>query len=92
MFGFGGRQNHHTNILQRLIAVDLCQQFQAVFFRQIQIEEDEIRSRCIGVFSFLLEKGHCFHTILDDAEVIRHLGVFQDLPCKANIARIVFDQ
>src|SRR4029079_17646374 len=49
LVGRGGGQDHHRDALQGRIRLDLRQHLAAVFFGQVEVEQDQVGDRGLGV-------------------------------------------
>src|SRR5689334_11376223 len=58
LFRLRRREDHHRNVLQPVVLLDLLEHLAAAFLRQVEVEEDDIRAGCLRVPSFLAEQRH----------------------------------
>lgn len=67
------------NMPQIGIGLDFGEHFPPVLFRQVQIQEDQVRLRCAAKRVPLAEIGHRFHAIPCDDDFTRNRCTFEGL-------------
>src|SRR5258706_14108119 len=90
--GRRGREHDHRDLFEIVVSLDLLQHFAAVLFRQVQVEQDQVRLESVGVFAFAPEKGQRFDPVLHDAHVVQYLALLQRLHGQPDVAGVVLDQ
>ena len=85
-------QDDHRNSLEGLIGLDFRQHLSPVFARQVQIQQDQIGSRAVGVLALSSEESQRFDTVGDMAEVFNHAPLIERLAGEPSVAWIIFDQ
>ena len=56
-------------VFKTFVALDPRQNLAAIHFRQVQIQQDKIRARRIGVIALALQKGHGVDAVDGDVQV-----------------------
>ena len=64
----------------------------AIHFRQIQVQQNEVRPRGVLVFALPPEKRHGLHAVGSQMQGDRSIDVAKGLPRQPGIAGIVFNQ
>src|SRR6266849_1580214 len=52
----GGGQHYHRNVPEFWICFDLLQDLSPAFFGEVQIEQDEVRTRGVGIGAFAMQE------------------------------------
>src|SRR5713226_4611655 len=88
---FGGSQDHYGDRFQALIILDVSQNLAAIHFGQVEIQQDKIWTRGMGVGSLLPQKGHGLHTVGSDVQLNRHIGIAECLLRQPDITGAIFN-
>src|SRR5262249_19297051 len=74
------------------IRLDVRKDLAAVLTRQIQIEQDEVRTYCVGKCTVVAQECQCFDAVADDVQVVADLSLLQALDSQTHVAWIIFDE
>lgn len=88
----GSGEHHDRDTREIRVGLHLLQQLAAVVLGQIQIQQDEVRSRRALEPTALVEKVEPFFTVVRDVQSILKLVVLQCLPRNEFVSRVVFDE
>jgi hypothetical protein len=69
----------------------MLQYIASLLFRQINIENDQCRTRHIRAACGLIEKPYCLLSIADDTELKGETGCLHGFPNQEHVGFIVFD-
>src|SRR5580658_1738659 len=72
--------------------LDFIQNLPAVFLGQVEVEQDQMRPRDMGVLSLAPQKGHRIGTVWRDVQVDMCLAAPKSFPYELDIPGIIFDQ
>src|ERR1700684_1548235 len=88
----GSGQGDRWNGFQGLIIFYVSQHLAAIHLGQIQIEQDEVGTRCVGMDPFMPQKSHGFETVRSDVQTNKTVCLAKRFLRQAHIAWTVFDQ
>src|SRR3984957_11583388 len=89
--GRGGQHNNGDEAQVR-IGFDLFKQLVAIVFRQVQVEQDQIRPGRALVRSTLVQIVQTFLPVACNTQSVVNLVVFEGFPSDEDVAGIVFDK
>jgi len=90
--GLRAGKDHDRDAGEFWIFLDLGEHITAMFAGKVQIENDQVRPRLIGMNSLAVQQLHGLHTIDGDAYTKGVLGFLQDLMRQIEIGRIIVHQ
>jgi len=74
------------------VGLDLGEHLAPVLARQVEVEQDHVRARGVGVAPLTAQEGQRLHAVGDDAEVIADLALAQRLLGQAHITGVILHQ
>ena len=77
LFGAGIGDDNHRDAFEVIVIFDFGEDFAAVFSRQIEVEEDDVRPRGIGPGSLAPEEFHSVDAVFYDVEAVGDFGLVQ---------------
>ena len=89
--GRGGEDND-GDVAQLRIGFDLFKQLVAVVFRQVQVEQDQIRPWRALMRTALVKVIETFLSIVGNTQGVLNLVVFEGFPSDEDVSGIVFDE
>src|SRR5688572_188022 len=89
--GVRGSEDDDGDAAQPFVLLHLGQDAPAVLSGEVEIEEDEVGPRRLGVNPLPTEEPHCLHPVLGHVEAARHAGRSKRLFGQVHVGRIVFD-
>ena len=92
LFILRGGQHHHRDTSQPRIVLNLRQDLAAVLFGEVEVEQNQIRTRAISVLALLPQEGHGLHAVGDDVDVIAQLAFLEGFLGQAHVPGVIFDQ
>src|SRR5580704_6637029 len=87
-----GGQDHDRNADECCALLYLAKNFPAIFLRQIEIEQDQVGTRCVRVLPFTPQERHCLYSIPRDVQPNRHFDVLKCFLDEPDVAGTVFHQ
>src|ERR1700722_4274542 len=91
-FGIRRGEGHRRYRFQVLILLDVGETPAAIHPGKIQVQQDKIRPRRIGVNALTPQKRHGFHTVGGYTQIDRFAGVAEGFLCQPNIAGTIFNE
>src|SRR5580693_9058853 len=70
----------------------MSQHLAAIHSGEVEVEQDQIRARRIGVRSFAPKKGHSLHPVSSHVQTNGWIGVAERFLRQPDVTRTVFDQ
>src|SRR5258706_555245 len=92
LFRLGGGEDHDRDALQCLVGLDFLQHFAAVLLRQVEVEQDDVRTRRVGVLAAAVQEVHRIDAVLAPVELVVDLAFLQRLARQALVTGVVFHQ
>ena len=90
-FGVGRCQNHHRNALQVLVLFERRQQIYAADLRQIEIQQDDVRSRTPRQLTAMCEIVERLAPVLDVASGVKKIAAFQIAQDQMSVVLVILD-
>ena len=91
-FRLGRGQDDRRDRLQAVISLDVGQNLAAVHPGEIQVQQDQVRTRGIGVGAFVPQKGHGLHAVGSHVQADRPVGLAERFLRQPDVTGTVFDQ
>src|SRR6266850_8461186 len=92
LLGLRGGEHHDRDALQRVVRLDVLQNFAAVLLRQIEVEQDDVRARRVAPFAAAVQEVHRIDAVLAPVELVVDLAFLQRLARQALVTGVVFHQ
>src|SRR6266498_4966476 len=77
--GSGGSEDDDRYAAQVGVAFELLQDLSPVLLREVEVEQDEIRPRTLGVLAFAAQEGHRLLTVAYDSQPRGAVAVLEHL-------------
>ena len=79
-------------VFRLVIFLDVSQNFAAIHFREVQIQQDKIRAWGLAVVPLMSQKGHGRHAVGRHMQIDVRFGVAEGFLRQPDITGTVFDQ
>ena len=79
-------------VFRLVILLDVSQNLAAIHLGQVEIQQDEIRARRVGVLALVPQKGHGLDAVGGHVQMDGRVGVAEGFLRQPDIAGAVFDQ
>jgi hypothetical protein len=77
LFRLGGGEDHHRDLAQVVVALDLREHLAPVLLRQVQVEQDDVGARRLGVLALALEEIDRLDAVLRPVQVVVDLAFLE---------------
>ncbi len=86
----GTGHNHHRDASQVGVLLDLGEYLPAILARQVEVEQNEVRSMGRRMASFPPEEGHRLDSVVQDSHPVAHSSFSQSAERQVGVVGIVF--
>src|ERR1700722_591392 len=87
-----GGQDNNRDVAQIRIGLELFKQLVAVVFRQVQVEQDQIRPWRMLMITALVKVIKTFLSVACNTQSVVNLVMFEGFPSDEDVSGIVFDK
>ena len=92
VIGLAGGQHQDRNAAQRRVGLDLAQHFQAVLARHVDVQQNQVRTRGIGIFALAPQKTQGLHAVARHVQPVGHAGFLEGFQGQQDVGFAVLDE